>query len=389
MLILSSIGIMILPILSSILLLIGVIYSEKHRMIYMTGIAFILAIIAYRYIPSVEYDLYRHHLGVDRLKLMEFSSVLQYAISEFEIIKVFIMYVVAKLNNNDILQFMVSFLGYTMILFMIYDYTKRNNMNRWVMLLTMLYMLISLNYIHFISGLWNLLAMIIFALGIYMEYIMKKTKIISYILYVIAPFIHISMLLPIFIKILCNLIAKNKINIKSIIIISIIVVGPPLLASIFNRYINIPGITQLMKMYEGYFINGAELDSSLHKTPRMLIEAATNFIIFGYAFIFMYKKKENCMYDLSAIYFITTILLTINAGIFIRFIFLSQLIGIPLIMDYFSNVKINKIDSIVVYCIIIFVSIVGIQRIKYTSSMDFGDLFTDGLTSNIITVFRK
>lgn len=383
----SVLELVLLPILSSILLIIGMTYSKKYRMFYMIGIAFLLAIMAYKYNPTFEYDLYRHHLGVNQLRMMDFGTMLQYAISEIEIVKVFISYVVAKLNNNDILQFAISFLGYATIFFMIYDYSKRNEMKRWVVLLTTIYIVFSLNYIHFISGLWNYFAMILFSLGIYMEYVMKKHKILAYILYAIVPFIHISMLFAIVLKILCQTAAKNKINIKSILIISSIIVGPSIIISVVSKYINIPVLSYLVKMYESYFINGSEFDY-LHKGKK-IIEAIVHVIIYIYAYIVMHKKKKEGIYHIPIIYFITTLLLMTSAGVFIRFIFLGQLIGMPLLMEYYNQAKIDKIDAIVISCTIIFITILIVQRIQYITSFDFGNLFTmDGLTSNIVTIFK-
>lgn len=388
MLVISALEMIFLPIVSIVLLIIGMIYSKKYRMIYMIGIAFLLAVIAYKYNPTFEYDLYKHHLGVDQLRMMNFGSMLQYAISEIEVIKIFIMYIVAKLNNNDILQFLIAFLGYTVIFFMICDYAKRNKIKRCVVLLTTIYIVFSLNYIHFISGLWNYFAMILFSLGIYLEYVVKKHRVFAYLLYAIVPFIHISMLFAIILKILCQMVAKNKINIKSMLIVSIVIIAPSIMISLINKYVNIPVLSYLVKMYESYFVNGSEFDH-LHKGKKV-IEAVVHVMIYIYAYIIIHKKKEEGIYQISIIYFVTTLLLMSSAGVFIRFIFLGQLIGIPLLMEYFNQASLDKADAIVISCTIIFIVILIIQRVQYITSFDFGNLFTiDGVTSNIVTIFNE
>lgn len=387
MLIISLIAFIILPILSIILLIIGATYSKKYRMIYMIGIAFVLAIIAYKYIPTFEYDLYRHHLEMDKLRLMNFSRVLKYAISEVEILRIMIMYIISKFNNNNILQFIIAFCGYTIIFFMITDYAKRKNIKRWVVLLCSIYLVFTLNYIYFISGLWNYIAMIIFALGVYIEYILKKTKWYLYALYLITPFIHISMLFVIVLKVLCKIIAKDRVNLKSFIIISIMMIGIPIFISIISKYSSIPILSYLVRMYQSYFINGSKYDY-LHRGNKVIV-AIIDFIIYLYAFYCVRKKANEPIYNIAIIFFVSTLILMISSSVFIRFIFLAQLIGLPILMNYLNNVKLNKTDSIISFGIMLYILVLIMQRINYIKSFNYGNLFDNGMTSNIVTIFKN
>ena len=377
----------IVPVISSIFVMFGIMQSTKYRKVYLVCISFMLAIIAYYLEPPTNFDLYRHHQVVIELQRLDWGQIFNYALEEKEILRVLIMAIVAKIGNIDLLQFVVAFIGYSILFLIIDDYAKRFNIKKWIFILCIAYItFVSLNYINFISGLWNYFAMIVFLLGIYMEYVLKCNKKLCYAIYLITPLIHISLLFMVILKVVFSFAYKEKLNWKTLTITAVIFIVPQLTINLLSHFSNISLVSTIIKMYDSYFVNGSQFEV-LHGGVNLALA-----LIRAAICIYMYtnlKNKEQ-LDKFTVLALVTTLVLIINAGVFIRYVTMTDFMAIPLFMKYFSQTKTKgSLGQLFVICMIIFTIAMAGFKIKTVMPYNYGQLFNEKIFSNVITIFNK
>lgn len=381
---------LVVPIISVPLLIIGACYDKKYRMIYLLFLSFVLAIIAYNWLPSKEYDLYRYHLILDKMRNIDFKNFLDIYITQKEIISNFLFYLISKLSeNNSMLEFIITFMTYGIIFYIVQDYAKIQKYNNLIFIISLLYIISSIRYLSLISGIRNMFAVVIFALGIYLEYVKKDKKWKCNILYISTIFIHISSLLVVAIKFIYTYIFKEKINIGKIILIGGLFLLPEVLFTIIERFGDISIFTNIQKMYIAYFINGEQFDSLTGGNILLMniLRAVLCILIY---ILYKNKDKDNKLNNYTFLLLIVLITITTQSKEFIkRYIGLCEILSMPMLMDYYS--KSCKNTKIIIIMLSIMISALFIYlQIKGLITLDFGNLFTgEQLISNVYTIFNK
>jgi hypothetical protein len=366
--------------------LLGYFYNPKYRTYYSLLLGSLVGLAAYYFNPPETYDLYRHHILVDDASGQTLTSFLSAVSQTSEPIQALATYLVSQTHNHDLLQFSVVAIGYSILLFIIGDFAKRKNITKSSLLLVLLFTLTSFVYINFISGLWNSLAMLVFALAFYRDCFLKKGHIITYALFLITPLIHSSMVFPLALLIVHKLF-KGKFNLKSLLVVVAIFIAPSVLLPIINYFTNIPIFAQLEPMYNSYFLNGAQFNNLYggFVIPMEILKISTYVIV-----AMLYKPKENDEQRVRSFVLllaVATILLAINGVVFFRFVLLVQFIGSMLLLLYFSQR--SRIVLILSGCTIIIDGIFLLYQYMTLKNLNFAPLGIDSIFNNIIQLFVK
>lgn len=342
LLIFSILITLLLPLPSVIINFFAFIFSNKFKKIHGFLFALSLACVAYVWIPENKMDLYRWYQTMDIMKNYTFNDLLMLFEDGFEFFNYFIIFIINKFNNHSLLQFIVALIGYFEIFWIIADYQQTKKFNKVSIFLSTTLILLSLDFIGFISGLWFNLAIINFSLGIYLKYF-KEAKILPYIFFIISIFTHISTIF-IFIIYLIVIFSKSKFTFKKSIVLFIIFLLIDPIIVFLNSNINSEFIHYIYKLYNSYFINGDRF-ASLHNGTNM-ISAVSRIIFCSLVLYYSVKKSKNVeniiKYDNKYTKFvlytsISVLAILFNATVFVRFAFFVELISIPLIMDLFNN----------------------------------------------------
>lgn len=377
----------------SILPLLGVILTcffyffpnKKHTLIYSLILGFIFGIFAYYLIPPNNYDLYHHHAVVSAfMNNSSFSYFLNYVqTSSIDILTLAYSYLIAYFGNIDLLQFFIVIAGYSIILYILRDYRNEISLKTIYFIPIVLYIVFGFYVLYFISGLFYYIALIIFALGFYLDYVKHKSKFITYPLYIIPIFIHNTLIYPLILLIMFKLF-KEKIDFKKLIIILLAVIFSNVLIEFFCQHLDISFLTTLNNMFRSYMRNNKEM-KRLYSGVIFFIEISK--LIFTFVIVLFQKKKktDSKIIDFIMLLSVCTSFLMIKSIVLIRFIMLIQFIGIVPILDYFKR----KDNHVIVY--IVMCALAGIYVIYFIHVMkaqNFGNIF-DNLFSNIVEIFRK
>ena len=352
LIIISILATIFLPIISVFINIANFILIKKERKLYALLTAFSLGLIAYTWKPAIAYDLYRWQQEIRMFSYSDFSAVIQRVITDLEPLNYIIKYIISKTGNFNLVQFFISFIGYYEILWIIADYSKSKKINILPFTIGTIFILLSLKYIDFISGLWFNFAIINFALGIYLDYI-KKTKRIHWIFYIISVLTHISTIY-LFILLIINKTVRIKKNKKAIIAAFLLsmLLGPILF--FLDKHVNIYIIHYISKLYNVYFINGEQFDY-LHSGVNF-IYAIIRLII---TLIIVYFERKNIKnYNPKLVTFIlltsaSTSGILFHAKVYIRFIFFIQLSAIPIFFSFLSK-KNTYFKTLIISSIVLF-----------------------------------
>lgn len=369
------------PIFAAIISSFHILFSKKKKTIYFVIISFILAIIAYHYIPDLSEDLYRHHIDVFNISLLDNESIRYNLLNGTEQISYIIKYLISLTGNVNLLQFFITFIDYIIIFYIINKILEKYNISNLSYLLILGFTVCSFNYLTIMSNLWNTLALLIFSLGLYLEYEEKKPKWLCYLIYLSTVFIHSSMVVPLVLILVFKLMGE-KINFKiiTVIIIGIISLEPILdfMISNFNASI----FLELKSFYNNYFLNEDNF-SYLHTTSVLILYLSK---LVPYIIAYFFIKKNNKMIDFSLIVTILILVLFMKSTFSIRFIPIVQLAGLPLLCEVFS--KKNKQTNLI-FILILIILLIGVIYYQYIQIVNKNFINLDNLFfKNIISIFK-
>lgn len=381
-----SVIFLLVPFIGFLLSIIAYFNCNKKKCIYPLLIGLYLGIVAYYFIPPQSYDLYRHHQIVKQLMGMSLNnSILILNHIDLEMLPKLICLLISRFNNINLLQFFITAIGYTIIFSCLYDYKIKAKVNNTIFVPVCLFTFFGFNALNFISGLWNYIAIIIFFLALYLEYICKAKKVYCYPLYALTIFMHNSMLFPLVILIIYKM-SNNSLKIRTILISLVIFIFPELVLSFINNTFDITILKEIQRMYNSYFTNDNKM-YIFYGGVVFFIEL-TKLIITNLSILFEEKKKKTTGINGYIILLsICTLVMMTKSIVMIRFIMLIQFIGIVPLIN--SLKKVTK-ETLPYYLIIIILTIVYIiyffHLFRYQS---FGNLFNDLFTKNIISIWRN
>lgn len=242
----------VFPFVSLPFILLGITFDKKHSKIYGILLAFILAIIAYNFVPKVEHDLYRYYLEMQayysKINFFNFLSDNNIAKAIFKLLQ----FIFAKIGNFNLLPFFCTFIGYNITFWIILDYSKLKEIKSSVTISIIIAFICSFYHINFMSGLAQYLAISIAFLGFYLEYVKENKSNLVKILYVLPVTIHISTIMFLAFRILLCF-KWNKIR----IVYFMFLVSYIFLPSVFYQILNIiPGMKIISEKIQFYMLSG-------------------------------------------------------------------------------------------------------------------------------------
>lgn len=296
----------------------------------------LMGFLAYHFVPRATHDLVRHFRVVDALAPV--SSVEDFFRASEDIDREFIprvySLVIAKIGNHNLLQTFVAFFGYSSLCYILFDYRNKVKMKNSSFFFLLLLILFGQPMIYYFSGLYNYLAINLFALATYFDYYKDKKK-IALVLYFLTPFIHSSMILPLavtlFLKIKKGKISKSFLAIFGLVMLFfgvfmgfiVDLLNWDFLISIKTVYDNyVASNDRMMDLYDGFYL--------FMSITKVLLALSACWLCSGSD---ENKKVRNLIYLMT----VTVIVLSISSIAFTRFSSLILFISIPIIVDVASK----------------------------------------------------
>lgn len=359
--------------------------KNKLGIIYSILLGFMFGILAYYFNPPENYDLFRLKLIVSELVNLNFNEVLTLTkVSDLEFIPMIYSYLISLTHNFNLLQFFVVTLGYSILFYMLYDYRKVSELDTLSFIAVVLFTIFGFNTLYFISGLYNYIAIIIFAFAIYNEYVKKNNKIISYILYILTLFIHNSMFFP-FAILLIYKFSNNKFNIKSSFLVLFIFVFAYYVLNFINNYANMSIIAKLLDMYNSYVSSNGEF-KHLYSGNILLIELIKWIVTIICVLYQKNRKKFSEANGFILLLSLGTLVMIPRSRVMIRFVMLIQFIGIVPMIDLLKNSNKNKMLNFMI------IMGFGCMFLAYTYFVLRGENFgylSSNIFNNIFNIFKR
>ncbi len=314
--------------------------AKKKSTIIISSIllGILVGYVAFNFIPNPEFDLTRHQNVVNVFSKCsnfdDFAAVSEGFGSSLEIIPQVISYFVSRFNNPDLLQFICVAIGYSAIFYILSDSKKNANLGNKKFIPLFILMLFGQSTLYYFSGLYNYMAISLFALAFYLDY-NKKKKIPAYILYILLPFVHNSILFPLAFLMLYK-ICGNKFD-RRFVIISIFSVLA--VTNILSFMIDSIGITQLehVRTVLGEYLSKNDSMQRFYSGSGLFIEILKAMFVMAVSFIAIKTKKDDNIAPYIFIFIIVTLIMATNSIVIIRFASLALYLCIVPITELLSK----------------------------------------------------
>lgn len=275
------------PFLTIPIIVIGIIKDRKHSIIYALLLAFLLAIIAYNFNPIQAQDLYRYYYLMNvYYSPMSIGEYIGIFFQNNKLLFTFIVYLISKTGNFNILPFICTLIGYFLTFYMILDYSRIKKISSKITIFMILLFLCIYYHINFISSLSQYLAIDIMVFAFYLEYIKNKKGVLYKSLYVIPLFIHISLIIVLVVRILMHFDFK-KIWKFLIPIFALYATSPSIVTALLSIFKNNLLLGPLIEKADMYLVNASHIWDSTYGISVLLL------VIFFVVIFYKYKKLNN------------------------------------------------------------------------------------------------
>ena len=255
---LLSVVTVIFPFLGLLLFAVLYFFADTKKSIVFLSIMLgvLVGFFAYNFTPANNYDLVRHQSIVEKYETVDdiSSFVAVYNSSNREPLPQLYSYLISRTGNSNLLQFFVVTIGYSALFYILADYKKRVGLSNANFVPIFILILFGQHTLYYFSGLYNYVAINLFALAFYLDYFHEK-RAIPYMIYISTFFIHTSMVLPLMILLLFKL-NKNRLS-KRLYFFSAITVLIGLLLLLNTGGVEGGGFDTLRMMFNGYSSNNA------------------------------------------------------------------------------------------------------------------------------------
>lgn len=359
MLVASYIVFMMNPLISSVFIVMGFVKDRKNSTHYSFLFAGVLASLAYWVIPKGAMDLTRYFDIVLSYETMSFdffySDVL---FGDLMFIQNILFYSVGRTGNIHLLPSIVIFISYFIMLYMITDYANRMKATTFELLLAIIFLLCVMPFISLVSNVRNILAFSLITYGIYREFIQDKKGVLTFILYAVPCFIHISSLSII----LLRLIAGNSSN-KKMINWMILTLGVFITIFIFYN----------ASMFSALPLVGEYLGALISKTNIYLFDSSSY-----YAQILQndtFSKMQKLYFTLSTLYLLILLICissdskNLKIESYFKYVAIMVVISYPIILTVYFRYTMG----------VLMLAFLVIYRIKFIKHKDWRLLIYIGL----------
>ena len=376
----------IAPFLTIPLIILGLIRDRKHSIVYIVLLALLMALIAYNFSPKPTQDLYRYNYIMSReYAPLDLGQYLQIMFNNNKFLFAFLRYIISQVGNLRILPFICVLIGYFIVIYTIFDYTKVKNIKTYKGIFILIVFLCIFYFINFISGLAQFLATSIGFLAFYLEYVKDKRKIYYKILYVQPGFIHASMFLILLIRILLIFDFKKT---KYFIIPLFIFYGVAknMMYNIVILFVNVPLINNLVSKANMYLL---ESQSTWYSTYGITIILLLLFFMAVYLLTNKkYRHIENEKFcDLIFIVLLFNICSVQYFDIYTRIFDFSIVLMNLYLLQILDIVK-RKYKIIIIIGLVLFSLLLGSVNLNLIQANDFNNIFSN-MNQNIFYFLRN
>jgi hypothetical protein len=375
------------PIVAAFLAIIAYLYDSSNFRIYSLIISFSIGLLAYNMIPQSNFDILRIQsdlAGLSQVKYYGLKSLLMQSPEPARLLFDFFVY---NLNDKSLLQFIAVWIGYFLIFYMIGDYSNKNQIRKTSVFITLTYIIIGFAAIYFFSGIYNYLAMILFSYAFYRETYQKKSKVISYFIYLSTPLIHNALALPLLVLFFYKISSeKFRIPTLSALALSMIYITAPL-----SLFLNKVSFLSLFSQYQaivlGYLGQPLRTDVLTQYTYSVLALEIFKILISLFLAVLYAKDKGNHKKTSAfIIYLITAItILSLTTPITLRFLLISSLVGIPILLEKINNNIGEKKYGLILALLLVSIAMAVYQQ-KLFLKVKYPSYF---YTNTAISVFNK
>lgn len=333
---------------------------KKVLLIIAFDISLLLALLAYYWIPTDEYDLFRYYEWMHNMQNLKGLDLISYLLSRGEYLSMLYFYVISIIDNFALLQFFPVLIGYMIIFYLIIDFSSIKKI-KWPITLFCLLLVLSLfKYIFMASVFRASLAFLLFVLMLYLREYKNLNIMKTLLLCLLTILIHNSMILVVGIFLL-TFIRNKKIVFIFYLLLFLVLIFAPYVENIVGLIFGNSLFYSLFHKLSLYLSFDFSLTlQSIFRFVQLILLICVN--------IFAYKSKNNLSnYDRFVIYFIFFIILFIPwYSIWHRFLDLLLFVSIPNIMFYFNKEKtiVQRLFSMALLVMIIGGIIIQIPTIR-------------------------
>ncbi len=318
--------------------------SNDYRRIKYIFIIYILflSFISYCFKPVTAVDLTRlQEQLVSTFSTMSFNDLLlklkSGSITNYTTF--FYFFVVAKIGNLNLLQTFASFIFYSIIFYIVYDYSKNNKISSSVVSKVIFYIMINGQFVELISGIRTLLGFSILLIAFYREFYKDKSILSNIILYVIAVGFH-NAILPIFLIRLIYLGIQKEKNI---------------VVRLFNLFL-LFALAYIIYKYGFIIIESSINRANLYLNKSIYIQkweylasffrvALMYFILFVSHKIKSKSSKTDKYLNLGIYYLIFTTIFYGEYTFFHRYSIFISLFMIPIVIDFINKTDVKSANK--------------------------------------------
>lgn len=374
MLFISIVCILLVNIFFLILALSSKVISRKKLKMIFAMLVACIGFVAYSIEPHKGTDLYRYFEIVDFFKthtlkegyLFIGSDYFSITGSLFDVL----LYVVGKIGNSHFLPMIVSILYYSIVYYIILDFSKEQKVNGMILFIAYVFN-IALTFIPMnLSGLRFPLASAIICLALYQDLYNKKHGFIVILLYAVAVAVHLFVIPFLIIRVVINRI-KNKFVYLFLIFWSI---GGAVLGGLMEKF---PSrvISYIGYKLNYYFLNNKMWDYSLVFFITLMIL----FLIFqSFKHITLIDSEYKRMMFLSLLFVFGGLA---SFQIIARYAYIIACFGIPYVMHLamneetvssvsVRNITFSKLFILLISLVLIFLQL-RIINVIYLKEMDW------------------
>ena len=359
--------------------------SKKCKILYSAILGILIGTMAFYFNPAEDFDLVRHQQVVRDYQNTDISDFFENTgRHELELLPQFISFLISRTNNVDLLQFFIISIGYTLLFYMLLDYKKKKNISNLKFIPLFIIMMFGQFTLYFFSGLYNYLAIILFAFAFYLDYEKKCKKKYCYPLYLLSVLMHSSMILPSVLLMLFKF-SGNVINgkfIRRFVMGLLIIVFSFIL---LTDVLQVEAILHLKYVFMTYVIENTRMKNYYWGNILFMeiLKAILSFTMFMYYSKIRKKQNEFTLFSVFLLLFVV-----ITSPFFIMSI---RFIPLILYICYVPLVDMFEDDNKYVHQVYYFACLIAIYLIIYNclimSEYGIFDVFTNHILSTPIDLY--
>ncbi len=311
---------------------------------------------AFNLTPENTFDIVSHHEKVEAFRgINSLDGYLEISKNiDLEPVPNMLSFIASRFENANILQFIVATIGYSLLLYVLADYKNKKNLNQKRFLPILFLIIFGQSTLYYFSGLYNYLAINIFAFAFYLDY-GKKKKITPYILYILTVFVHSGMVMPLAVLLFYKLIiTRNRsifFMIASIASVTLVMFFSTEILSFFIKNFNFSFLTSIRDTLSNYIVKDIIFQRFYHGFGLMVDISKIIFSI-GISLYILKKDKKRKEIGYIIMFAISTLFLLTRTVLMARFAALVLFLSIVPIMDTVKDLNTkNKKDVLIMYII--------------------------------------